>query len=191
VQDHPCSQWSIILLAPLDFFDASYLELPLRKHTFLAWIGEESMEGATICLLSAAYRRLYYHWRLLRTHFDTLLNEGNEEIALFRPSLHDELLQDDERFSRSRRYAWAIKCLTNFESRISNNILQWKNFKSARIDHLHEAGTLSKPSRKSIDDIDQVCILLEGLHRYFSTKLASTKALRDGVRILILCVILC
>jgi hypothetical protein len=149
------------------------------------------MEEATIYLLRATYSRLYYNWRLFKTHFDALLNEGNEEIALFRPALHDELLQDDERFSRSRRYAWAIKCLTNFESSISNNILQWKNFKSARLDHLHKAGTLSMLSRTSLNDIDQMCIRLEGLHKYFSMKLASTKALRDGVRILILCIILC
>lgn len=148
------------------------------------------MEGATVCLIEETYRRLYYNWRLLRTHFDALLNEGNEEIALFRPDLHDELLQDDERFSRSRRYAWAIKCLTNFESSISNNILEWKNYKAVRLNHLHKAGTLSTSSSKSFDNTDQLCLRLEGLHRYFSIKLASTKALRDGVRILILCVIL-
>lgn len=113
------------------------------------------------------------------THFEVLLDEGD---ALMKPVLHDKLLWDDETFSRSRKYAWAITCLTEFERSIGDNIRQWKNYKSARLDHQLKARTLSPPSVRSVEHIDNLCVLLEGLHQYFSLKLASTKALRDGVR---------
>ncbi len=184
IRDHLCSVWSILLLAPLDFLDSSYHQFPVGKDSLQARIGERSIEGATVQLLEATYHRLHLNWRLFQVHIHELLDKGDEETALFRPALHDELLQDDERFSRSRKYAWAIKCLTNFERTISDNIFQWKSFKSARLDHLIKAEKLSTASRTTVDTIDQLCTKLEALHQYFLMKLVSTKELRDGARIL-------
>lgn len=181
IKNYACHEWSILFLAPLGFFDSSYHQFPLEKYGFMASFGGRSMEGAIVSLLEETYSRLHYNWSLFKKHFQGLLDQGDEEIALFEPALHDQLLQDDEKFSRSRRYAWAIKCLTNFERSISDNILQWRRFKSARLDHL----CMSVSSRKSIDKIEQYCIQLQALHQYFEMKLNSTRALRDGVRILL------
>jgi hypothetical protein len=173
-----------LLLAPLGFFDSSYHRLPLEKDDYMARLGGRSLEGATISLLEETYCRIHYNWKLFHVHFQELLDQGNEEVALFDPALHDELLQDDERFSRSRRYAWAINCLKKFERSIGDNILQWKRFKSARLDHLLKPGILTEQSRKSVEKIEQYCTELEALHQYFSKKLISTSALRDGVSFL-------
>jgi hypothetical protein len=185
VQDHPCHEWSILFLAPIDFFDFSYHDFPLTKDSFQGSIGERSMEEAIICLLEATVERLCHNWTQFKWHFDVLLDKGDEGMALFRPDVHDDLLQDDENLRRTKKYAWAIACLTELEKSISSNIREWKRFKSARLDHLLQAGTLSVSSRNSVEDIDQLCVRLEGLHRDFSLKLTSTKARRDAVSLLI------
>jgi hypothetical protein len=180
-ESDPCDQWTILLLAPLDFFRFSDQTLS-PSGSFQERVAFRSMEGATLCVLERTYKRLLYNWRLFKTHFDNLLDEGD---TLFHPELHDRLLWEDDTFSRVRKYAWAIDCLTEFERSIKDNIHQWKGYRSARFDHLLKAGKLSFDSRNCVEKIERVCDELGGLHQYFSDKLASTNALRDAVSVFI------
>ena len=97
-----------------------------------------------------------------------------------KPAEHDNLLFDDGAFSRSRRYFWAIDCLSEFELSITDNIVQWELYKTARAS-----------SMKHLPDFDQRQLafaerqyrVLQNQREYFRQKLASTRALRDAVGI--------
>ena len=91
------------------------------------------------------------------------------------PNEHDNLLFDDEAFSRSRRYLWAIDCLSEFESAISDNINQWDLYKSALPPLQNELDNLQ------LKIVERNCRLLHNQREYFRQKLASTRALRDAV----------
>lgn len=52
--------------------------------------------------------------------------------AIFAPDQHDRLLFDDDAFSRSRLYFWAIDSLELFIPSIAANIQEWENFWTAR-----------------------------------------------------------
>jgi hypothetical protein len=79
------------------------------------------MHSTVLSILRQCFVRVRDKWNALRDHLDDLLDEGD---ALFNPTDHDKLLWDDEVFTRSRKYFWAIHCLTEFHLSISDNILQ-------------------------------------------------------------------
>ncbi len=97
------------------------------------------------------------------------------------PVNHDHLLFDDGAFSRSRRYFWAIDCLSEFEATISDNIAQWELYKKARISPLFPSKVLPELDFIQLRNAERQYHILQNQRDYFSRKLASTKALRDAV----------
>lgn len=97
------------------------------------------------------------------------------------PAEHDNLLFDDGAFSRSRRYFWAIDCLSEFEASISDNIHQWESYKQARILPLFPSNLLRELDVVQFRNVEKHYHVLQNQREYFRQKLASTKALRDAV----------
>lgn len=97
------------------------------------------------------------------------------------PNEHDKLLFDDGAFSRSRRYFWAIDCLSGFESRISDNIAKWEMYKQARFTPLFSSNVLPDLDLTQFRNAERQYHILQNQREYFRRKLASTKALRDAV----------
>jgi hypothetical protein len=62
-------------------------------------------------------------WEALVGYFDQFADERKDFLG---PSLHDNLRVDDETFSRSRKYFWALSCLSAFNLYIGSMIQQWK-----------------------------------------------------------------
>lgn len=60
-------------------------------------------------------------WEQILEYFDNLITE---KTAFLDPLKHDNLLVDDETFSRSERYFWAISTLKKLDAVISENIQQ-------------------------------------------------------------------
>jgi hypothetical protein len=56
-------------------------------------------------------------------YFDEFADDRKDFLD---PRLHDNLLVDDKSFSRSRKYFWALSCLSGFNFYIGNVIYQWK-----------------------------------------------------------------
>jgi hypothetical protein len=133
-----------------------------------------------VCLeiLSDCLNDVLDRWDNLRRHLERLLDERH---TIMNPSDHDELLWDDETFTRSRKYFWAIHCLTEFHLSISDNILQWESYYSARIEPLRKVGLLSKSDLEKLGSIESSSIGMKSIRSYFADQLESTKALRDGV----------
>ena len=97
------------------------------------------------------------------------------------PTDHDNLFFDDETFSRSRRYFWAIDCLSEFDVSISDNINQWNQYKAARLQHLLDQRVLSELDMQQFKHAERYLHMLQSQLEYLRRKLAATKALRDAV----------
>ncbi|KAF7880130.1 uncharacterized protein EAF02_007767 [Botrytis sinoallii] len=138
-------------------------------------------------------------WKGLNVPFRELLEENFLDIEQY-----SNLLFDDERFTRSRKYFWAIGCLTEIDNVLSDNIKQWELYYKEHLQpllddedtkHLLEAACLYPPRerqtfrgdhmleqlKKTIQQAQTQVNTLKELRSDFSRKLETTKALRDGL----------
>lgn len=129
-------------------------------------------------LIGQGLERISERWAAFQSYFDYILDGGD---SLMQPNEHDNLLFDDGAFSRSRRYFWAIDCLSEFESCISDNIAQWEMYKQARVTPLFSSNILPDLDLTQFRNAERQYHILQNQREYFRRKLASTKALRDAV----------
>ena len=131
--------WTLLLLAPDHFFNENNLSFPLRSQTpqkvetLSHLFGRLHSLGAEMNLIAQGLAKISERWAEFQSFFDFSLDGGD---SLMQPSEHDNLLFDDGAFSRSRRYFWAIDCLSEFDISISDNIAQWESYKTARVQPL-------------------------------------------------------
>jgi len=172
----------LLVLAPNRFFDEHNASFPMKSlsggNTMpLGYtLGKLTQAGAELNLIGQGLERMRHYWGEFQSYFDYILDLGD---SLMQPTEHDNLLFDDGAFSRSRRYFWAIDCLTEFDINITDNITQWELYKAARIDPLE--GLLPELDRRQLAIAEQQCIVLQNQRDSFRQKLASTRALRDAV----------
>ena len=129
-------------------------------------------------LIAQGLEKISERWADFQSFFDYTLDGGD---SLMQPSEHDNLLFDDGAFSRSRRYFWAIDCLSEFDVSISDNITQWELYKAARILPLLAINALPDLDYRQYKSAEKQCRILHVQREYFRQKLTSTKALRDAV----------
>jgi hypothetical protein len=70
-------------------------------------------------------RMVIERWEKISEYFAWLIGHRD---TLSDPDAHDSLLFDDDSFSRSRRYFWAINYLAELDSSITGNIVQLDRF---------------------------------------------------------------
>lgn len=126
------------------------------------------------------------------------------------PKQFVKLLFDEENFTRSRKYFWAIGCLNEFELMTSDNIKQLDLYFAARIkpslddknlaDWLDAVSLRKDPKLSSLENVttklgafkelvrkvENQGGSLVSLRSQFRNKLETVKSLRDGVGILFL-----
>ncbi|MCJ1405340.1 hypothetical protein MMC11_008567 [Xylographa trunciseda] len=179
--------WTILVLCPGHFFDQSNTSFPMTtisaedKHISGHFIGRLTKLGAEMNLIGQGLQRISDRWTDFQSFFEYILDSGD---ALMQPAQHDNLLFDDGAFSRSRRYFWAIDCLSEFEINITDNLTQWTLWKKARIEVLLQDDLLSELDMVQYRIAEQQCRVLENQRQYFRQKLAATIALRDAVSFL-------
>ena len=176
--------WTLLVLAPDHFFNENNLSFPIHsqtpqkverlKHSF----GRLHSLGAETNLIAQGLGKISERWAEFQSFFDFTLDGAD---SLMQPSEHDNLLFDDGAFSRSRRYFWAIDCLSEFDVSISDNINQWELYKTARILPLLEINALPDLEYREYHVAEKHCRILHVQREYFRHKLSSTKALRDAV----------
>ncbi|KAI4201119.1 MAG: hypothetical protein LQ350_003433 [Teloschistes chrysophthalmus] len=170
--------WTMLVLAPGGFFDednTSFPTQPLSKGRAQALghcLGRLTRAGAELNLIGQGLARISEKWAEFQSFFDYILDNGD---SLMHPTEHDNLLFDDGSFSRSRRFFWAIDCLAEFESAISDNINQWESYKSALPVLENDLDNIQ------LKNVERQCRLLQIQREYFRQKLASTRALRDAL----------
>ena len=138
-------------------------------------LGRLTRLGAELHMVGQGLERITARWADFLSYFDFVLDGGD---ALMKPTEHDNLLFDDGAFSRSRKYFWAIDCLSEFELSISDNITQWELYKSARLPRIEE---LAELDQRQLSFADRQYRVLQNQRESFRQKLALTKALRDAV----------
>ena len=173
--------WTLLVLAPDYFFNEKNTSFPMsasspgRAEALGYTLGKLTEQGAELHLIGQGLERITQRWADFLSYFDYILDGGD---SLMKPAEHDNLLFDDGAFSRSRKYFWAIDCLSEFELSITDNIVQWELFRAARV-----------PPVKDLPDLDQRQLwfaerqyrVLQNQRVSFRQKLASTIALRDAV----------
>ncbi|KAG5301356.1 hypothetical protein I7I48_01338 [Histoplasma ohiense] len=121
--------WTTILLSP------QHLDL---IHENLHW-----PPSAILVLIKNALQNAANSYENVCSHFASVLND---QLAIFDLDEHDNLLFDDNTFSRSRCYFWVIDSLEAFKERIADAKKQWEDFWAAREDifRKHEEGHISR-----------------------------------------------
>ena len=140
-----------------------------RTHEML----DDMSDLVHLCLLTVIEK-----WEEIADYFDSLLVEKN---GLLNPEYHDSLLTDDDAFTRSKKYFWAIEFLKEAEHSISDNIKQLSRF----IDLLTTNPPVSEIGRKPFSTrLKKHYVTLqkvEAVRKRFRSKIDEAKALRDGV----------
>jgi len=138
-------------------------------------LGRLTQTGAELHTIGRGLEKITARWAEFLSYFDYILDGGD---SLMKPAEHDNLLFDDGAFSRSRRYFWAIDCLSEFELSITDNITQWELYKAARVPPITE---LSEMEQRQQAFAERQYRVLQNQKESFRQKLASTRALRDAV----------
>jgi hypothetical protein len=107
--------WTILLLTP-PHLDCITQNLHYRPSFLLD-------------MIECGLGRCADSWAAIGTHFSVILDD---QTAILNPVIHDELLFDDDTFSRSRQYFWAVDSLVAFRTQIADTIQEWDNFWAAR-----------------------------------------------------------
>jgi hypothetical protein len=116
-------------------------------------------------------------WKELADYFDGFLDDGK---TFLRVKDHDNLLVDDETFSRSRKYFWALSCLSEFMLYISDAIHQWevsRDVWTAAFDDYYISGQ----SKLYIKANDETCGKLRNIRDRMQHHHNNVTALRDGL----------
>jgi hypothetical protein len=119
--------WSILVLTPPHFNTFRESSRDRRQDQSSMDRPAIQFDGhlATLGLIFAALRDAANSWEAIA---DYLAGLANQRDAIFAPDLHDRLLFDDDAFSRSRVYFWAIDSLERFIPVIAANIREWEIF---------------------------------------------------------------
>lgn len=134
-----------------------------------------TMQSRVLDILSKIYNDIADDWATIHDHMNRMLDDGD---VLFHPEKHDDLLFDDEIYSRSRRYFWAITALEKFERTLTDTIEQWKNYRTACIDPIMEKldlgdyereifhkvkNDLILPIESSVEELEMICQQLNNM----------------------------
>lgn len=182
---HANRHWTLLVLTPDGFFDEKNTSLPTnasalgRAQASSYLLGRLDQSGAELHMIGQGLERITARWAEFLSYFDYILDGGD---SLMKPAEHDNLLFDDGAFSRSRRYFWAIDCLSEFEQSITDNITQWELYNAARIQSLD---SMSELDYRQLAFAERQYLVLQNQRESFKQKLASTKALRDAVSLLL------
>ncbi|CZR56880.1 uncharacterized protein PAC_06769 [Phialocephala subalpina] len=175
--------WTILAVIELD--ELTYwtlLELlPFGFHDFLIPAKYERWRGNVLLYIlhgvEHGVAQVIWRWEDLLSYFNQFLTEG--EVYL-NPQQHDNLLVDDESFSRSKKYFWAITTLTEIETLIEGNMKQISKIllrrapESAELEYKERLKSCRSDLEKSIGKLLQ-------LQRNFATKRKEATYLRDGL----------
>lgn len=173
--------WTILVLAPDRFFNDKNTSFPMgasspsRAQASGYALGRLTQSGAELNLIGQGLEKIADRWADFLSYFDYILDGGD---SLMKPAEHDNLLFDDGAFSRSRRYFWAIDCLSEFDLVITDNITQWELYKAVRVPLMND---LPEHDQRQLVFAERQYRVLQNQRESLRQKLASTRALRDAV----------
>ncbi|KAF7864407.1 hypothetical protein EAF04_006541 [Stromatinia cepivora] len=183
------SSYSIQGLAEIEDKSGKAVEywtlLELRPFSF-AYLESNSFRFEDTCvMLAGAVMHLYqalYHitraWNEILTYFGNLIKERAAFLDL---GLHDTLLVDDEEFSRSKRYFWAISTLQELDISITENMSQVEKFVRTNQDSANFKDSQTSDWAKYVRSIGTQLMELKNIAKRLQEKKDEVLYLRDGL----------
>ncbi|KAE9370907.1 hypothetical protein N431DRAFT_468918 [Stipitochalara longipes BDJ] len=169
--------WTLVVLLPLPGSEAmgieSHIQTTACKDLPLVIV----MADAIFCILESTWEG----WRTLVRYIDEeVLGAANE---IFDVEAHDDLIFDDDLYTRSRRYFWAINCVNESLNLLRRNIQVWTEH---RDDVLLPLGRkLHSVEMKEFDNTIRNCNEVQAkllkIEETFNEQRTKLVALRDGL----------
>jgi hypothetical protein len=155
----------------------------LISHEDIAWgpvnlshLIQADMLQITLLFVKNIIGVLLRNWGKLVEHFDNFLKNGK---PFLNAREHDNLLVDDETFSRSRKYFWSLSCLSEFILYINDAIYQWET--SREIWNKIFNGHQSEKSKEYIKENNELCEKLKALRDRLQVHHKNVTALQDDL----------
>jgi hypothetical protein len=120
----------------------------------------------------------------LSGYIDDLLGTGDE---IFDVEAHDNLIFDDDLYTRSKRYFWVINCINEAEKAHGHSLHAWVTYRDKTLllfgQELlqHGKNEWLKEFNNAMETCNDVHTKLEKLQKQFSEQRIKAVALRDGV----------
>lgn len=171
--------WTLICLTPEDFWpQATY-----------ATCAAPTLRAQTMYYVAEALRAVVTHWREILQAIENLVDSDS---VLRQPDQLQDILFDDDAFSTSKRYFWAINFIHEAVKLLDDSIQQWVNFRKRSVTPWITMGSYTdreyywyEKSQKVLYTADQAaeesCEDLKRLRQEFQEKLERITIMRDGV----------
>jgi SpoVK/Ycf46/Vps4 family AAA+-type ATPase len=117
-------------------------------------------------------------WEQISCYMESLLAEKN---GLLDPEYHDSLLTDDAKFTRSKKYFWAIEFFIEAETSVLDNINQARRFVELMNSNPPSEEVARRIFVMRLRKHNTAIQKLDSLRKGFVKKQEEAKALRDGV----------
>jgi hypothetical protein len=172
--------WTLLYLCPNNFELYDKSNNYESYDTITSAIKNQNASGVVEVMIEFTIRMVIERWLDIAEYFARLIGHRD---TLSDPDAHDSLLFDDDSFSRSRRYFWAINYLAELDLSISGNIAQLEKFARRYMDaqnpvRQRQPGPGWPHTNAAINEqLDQLQYLRERLQAQREEAIA----LRDGV----------
>lgn len=168
--------WTMICLRPTQF-----------PHLYYSEQGDETARNRTnemiddmSDIVNQGLLTIVSRWEDIARYFDELLTEKRD---LLRPDYHDSLLTDNDQFSRSKTYFWAIEFLKEAGKSVSDNIQQIQCFLKILESNPPTSRRAELEFKQRLKRHGITLQKLESLRTRFKLKKEEAMALRDGVSV--------
>ncbi|KAF5021950.1 hypothetical protein F66182_5990 [Fusarium sp. NRRL 66182] len=172
--------WTILMMCPRNYRSTARYE-PSDSQQYCS-------EDVMLDAIRTSVRRAADAWNSVRA----ALNSVIEHDPLFLdPEQHDNLLFDDDTFSRSRQYFWIVSCLDYFQRLIDDTIDEWESFRASWPDVLMTIDPEFRPdtvpetseqvTRRVLGEIEAQIERLRYVSTRFESSREKTKVLREGL----------
>lgn len=162
---------TILVLAPLQARLSTGGDLP---KDMLA-----NCTGSMMYYILQSYEHILKEWDKLAEYFDKFL--GNNK-AFLSPEEYDNQFGDDETFSRSRRYFWALSCLSELIPCLNDAIKQWEVSRTSWDNQIRWLDSAEKDHCDGcFRQIDQCSSKLEQIRLRFEKHIEKVTPLRDAL----------
>jgi hypothetical protein len=155
-----------------------------------ATLKSPSLKCQSIYFIALALHSAAHRWRDLLVELDQTISDGDAYLS---PNvLQNSFFVEDDSYSNSRKYFWAIRVITEFIKALNDSIDQWRFYREARVEpflepkpeHFRDIENLGR-SWYSVAAADKeasaACLELVGVKHNLDARLEEIKVMRDGV----------
>ncbi|KAI5270685.1 hypothetical protein E4T47_06010 [Aureobasidium subglaciale] len=133
----------------------------------------------TICLVtSMVLKRVMVEWESLLRYMESMVDVQRKIVD---PDRHDQLLFDDEQFSRSRMYFWMLSSLSAYIQMLEETRLNCENLFELVNRVYPDRTVLDEEERKVLETLDPHMVRLNRTIKRASLLHSRVLALRDGL----------